>query len=440
MIMTAHLRSLRPALLPQHGLGRSLPWVWAFIGAVSVAMSTDCAQAQELAADEAVPDGKELVREAWRAVSEQYYDPAFGGVNWVDIGDEYLSRSYASLDEAYAAIREMLARLNNPATRFLNPEQAATLIAEFNGTLGEGTGLIGLLCVDTDQETNRIVIVTPLPDTPAARAGLRTGDIIDSLDGRDVNGMDLAATMSALRGPSGSSVEVGVLRNGKAKTVNIERTAAGQVTPVVTRTLEYDGVMVAYIGLRLFNQESPQRFLDFVRRYEREGVSAYVLDLRNNPGGFVPSVQQIAGALIGAKPIASLRTRDGIQELAAQGDQLTRAKLVVLINEGTASAAEVLASALQHYERGKLLGATTFGKGLAHGFTQLEDGSAVMPTYGRLITLDGVDVLTNGVTPDIQVQAADHPAVDPGLEAATRQDEQFMRAVRYVTGVAEGGM
>lgn len=401
------------------------------LACTAAAMSPSPAPGQER---ETEVDAKDVVWEAWRAVSEQYYDPRFGGVDWPGIGGKYLSMPYGDLDAAHAAIRDMLSLLDQPATRFLTGDQAAALLAEFDGDLGPGVGLIELLSVDTSERTGDIVVVTPVPDTPAADAGLMTGDVILAVDGRSTDTMDLAATMEVLRGSPGSVADIVARRDGERLSFPVTRAHVEPARSLETRVIDWNGKEFGYLGLRLFNQEAAQSFVDAVQRMEGRGVDGYVLDLRNNPGGFVPTLQSIAGALMGSVPLASLQSREGKQEMVAEGEKLTTRPIVALVNEGTASAAEVLAAAMQHHDRGLILGVKTFGKGLAHGYVALSDGSAVTPTVGRLESLDGVDILTHGMTPDVEVPSVTHPVVDPSVEVASEADRQFQEAVRRLEG------
>lgn len=374
-----------------------------------------------------------VVEDAWHAVDSTYYDATFHGIDWPAVRDSFLAREYTSSADAYAAIRDMLARLGNPATRFLTPEQAAAQITEFSGQSHDGIGLLELLSIDTDEKTGDIVIVTPIPGAPAARAGLRPGDILVSVNGESAKALGLAETMSRLRGQPRTAVHLTVRREDETFDVRIERERLAAITPVEGFVRNEQGRKVGYIGLRQFTAESPARLHALLGQFATEGVAAYVLDLRNNPGGLVPAVQQIAGIFLGEVPIARIRNRShNATPLPAQGEQRVQGPVVVLVNEGSASAAEVLAGAFQSIGRGKIIGSPTFGKGLAHGFLQLSDGSAVMPTQGRLETLNGRDLLDHGLTPDVIVSASTSPVIDSSVDVATADDTQYRHAVELV--------
>lgn len=374
-----------------------------------------------------------LVAEAWTAVDTSYYDPGFHGVDWEAVRDTFMSRSYPTREAAHEGIRRMLGRLGNPATRFLTREQASALVTEFQGQPHEGVGLLEVLSVDTNVETGEIVVVTPVPGAPAARAGLRPGDVIVSVDGRSARELTLAGTASRLRGPAGTGVALEIRRSAKSFEVTLPREEITAIEPVEGFAREVDGLTVGYLGLRQFLPGAQEKMAAVVEELKREGAQAWVLDLRSNPGGYVPVVQQIGGIFLGPAPLARLRTRaPEAMILAGLGETQLEGPVVVLVDGGSASAAEVLSSALQHHGRATLVGTPTFGKGLAHGFVPLSDGSAVTPTMGRLESLGDRDILTQGVVPDVGVVSDVWPVLDPEVEPAGPRDRAWRRAVEVL--------
>lgn len=376
-----------------------------------------CAQSADLS---------DLVESAWHAVDSSYYDTTYNGIDWKSVRRTYADRRYADREEAYDAIREMLALLGNPATRFLTAAQSQALMGDFAGGPQDGIGLLELLSVDTDESTGEIVIVTPVPGGPAARASLRPGDVIVSIDGANASDLGLEAAAERMRGEAGSTVTLRIRRGGQTFDRAITRETVPRVHPVNGGVRYVDGRRIGYIGLRQFIPEAVDELTALLDTLDADG---YVVDLRNNPGGFVPVLQQVAGLFLGDAPLARMRGRSaGPTVLTSTGDQRVHAPLAVLVNEGTASAAEVLASALQYHGRAVLIGTTTFGKGLAHGLVPLPDGSAVMPTVGRLETIAGADILTAAVSPDHPIRMPASPVIDPSIDAGSPDDRQFMRA------------
>lgn len=371
-----------------------------------------------------------LVDEAWHAIDTTYYDTTFHGLDWSAVRSEFLARQYPTATAAYDGIREMLARLGDRATRFLTPNQAQALVAEFSGQATEGIGVFEVLSVDVNEQTGAIVVVTPVQGWPAARAGLRPGDVIEMVGGSPAREMGLAETMSRLRGPAGTTVALHIRRRDHTLNVRVRRERLPALDPIDGFAREEQGTKVGYIGLRQFTPDVPQRLDTLLGRLEANGVAGYVLDLRNNPGGFVPAAEQIAAMFLGDVPIARVlgRTPEP-QVLRAEGERRVERPVVVLVNEGSASAAEVLAGTFQDQRRGPIVGAHTFGKGLVHGLQPLSDGSAVMPTLGRLETIGGRDVLADGIAPDVAVAAVTSPVIDESVDVASPEDGQYQRAV-----------
>lgn len=381
------------------------------------------------------PNFKKLVEEAWQAVNDNYYDSSFGGLDWSALRRSLQARSYSGRKQAYAAIRKMLERLGDPGTRFLRPQQATSLLDEFSGKPQEGLGLLEVLSVDIDEASREIVIVTPVAGGPAAREGLKPGDVIVSVDGASAKELGLAETMSRLRGRAGSSVDLAIRRDADQIEVRIQREKVPAVTPVQGLLRRQGNLTIGYLGLRQFTSQAPVRMKELIERFEGQRVEAYVLDLRNNPGGYVEAVQQIAAFFLGEVPIARILGRSSqATELKAQGPRRVEKPVAVLINEGSASAAEVLAAALQDRGRAILLGTHTFGKGLVHGFQRLSDGSAVTPTLGRLMTLGGRSVLKEGVRPDRIVAVPTSPVLGGVIHVATSDDLLYEQAVKFLAG------
>jgi carboxyl-terminal processing protease len=377
---------------------------------------------------------KALVDSAWTAINTQYLDATFNGVDWPGLRHELLAKDYFAKQEAYAAIDMMLKRLNDPATRFLTKEQFAAMLAEFSGGSLEGTGLIELLCVDINEQTKKLTVVTPLPNTPAAQIDLHPRDEIEAIDDVPTAGMSLADAMRRLRGSKGTLVKLTIRRQGKTFAVNLRREAIAPSSPVQAFMREAQHQKIGYVALQQFTPSSGQEMRQAIAGLAKDGASGFVLDLRNNPGGFVPACQEVAGIFLGQKPIAKVLGRgSNLTDLSAQGEKLTDKPVVVLVNEGTASAAEVVAGVLQDEKRAIVVGTRTFGKGLVHDAQQLADSSALMITGGRLRTLKGRDILNDAIMPDEVVAAPESPILNPSRgEPASHQDVQYLRAVEIL--------
>lgn len=377
---------------------------------------------------------KSLVEEAWEAVNDQYFDATFNGVDWPGLRQELLAKDYFTKQEACAAIHVMLKRLNDPATRFLTKEHFAAMLSEFSGGPLEGTGLLELLCIDLNEHTRKLTVVTPLPDTPASQISLCPRDEIEAIDDVPTAGMSLADAMMRLRGPKGTMVKLAINRQGKTFAVNVRREAIAPSSSVKAFIREAQNKKIGYAALQQFTPSSGQEMRQAIAGLIKDGANGFVLDLRNNPGGFVPACQEVAGIFLGQKPIAKVLGRgNNLTNLLAQGEKLTDKPVVVLVNEGTAIAAEVVAGTLQDEKRAIVVGTRTFGKGLVHGAQQLADSSALMITVGRLRTLKGRDILNDAIMPDEVVAVPESPILQPTRgEPASYQDVQYLRAVEIL--------
>jgi carboxyl-terminal processing protease len=170
-----------------------------------------------------------------------------------------------------------------------------------------------------------------------------------------------------------------------------------------------------------------------------KGADGFVLDLRNNPGGALPALEEIAGLFLGENTIGTLQGRAGTTKLRSTGTQLTDKPLVVLVNEGTGSAAELLAGALQDSGRAVVVGTPTFGKGLVHGFFPIADGAVVAVTVGQLRTPRGQEILGVGITPNVRVDMAKSPLLDSTIALASRLDVQYRQAIEQLIGRTSRG-
>ncbi len=345
-----------------------------------------------------------LVSDTWEAVNTGYFDATFGGLNWQAVGEAFLRRDYANIAAAHAAIHQMLARLNSPATRLLNKAQFEAFRAELGGQAHVGTGLLELGVVDIGEAARKLLIVTTLADTPARRAGLQPGDVIEAINGAATVGLGLTAAMEKIRGPAGAVLTLSLNRGGRrfeVKLVNerlaaIERSVFGEVRQISGRRL-------GYVRHELFLETSVEQMRAALQRLEQQRVSGLILDLRHNPGGDLRACMQLAGLFLGAAPFVNVKTHTGLRPFNTQGAQITKLPLVVLVNKGTASAAEALAAALRTNQRARLVGQTTGGKGLIHNVLMLGDGSAVLLPLGSMQTMAGDEIWQRGLTPDFIV-------------------------------------
>ncbi|MEH2208877.1 MAG: carboxyl-terminal processing protease CtpC [Nostoc sp.] len=374
---------------------------------------------------------KELVDEVWQIVQRQYVDGTFNQVDWQAVRKEYLSKSYSNPQDAYKSIREMLKKLEDPYTRFMDPEEFKNMQVD---TSGELTG-IGIT-ISQDEKTKQLVVIAPIEDTPAFKAGVLAKDIILKIDGKDTKGMDTNQAVSLIRGEAGSQVSLTIQRDGKTKQFDIKR-ARIEIHPVKFSEKKTPAGNLGYIRLNQFSANAGKEMQTAIKDLESKKVAGYILDLRGNPGGLLFSSVDIARMWIDKGKIVSTVERQGEAEKEeANGKALTAKPLVVLVDKGSASASEILSGALQDNKRATLVGTQTFGKGLVQSVRPLEDGSGLAVTIAHYYTPNGTDINHKGISPDVKVDLSKKQMEDLWLherdKLATLADPQFAKAVEVI--------
>ncbi|AFZ26392.1 C-terminal processing peptidase-2 [Cylindrospermum stagnale PCC 7417] len=374
---------------------------------------------------------KELVDEVWQIVQRQYVDGTFNQVDWLAVRKEYLSKPYSSQQEAYKSIREMLKKIGDPYTRFMDPEEFKNMQVD---TSGELTG-IGIT-ISQDEKTKRLVVISPIEDTPAFKAGILSKDVILKIDGKSTEGMDTNQAVSLIRGEAGSQVSLIIQRNGQQKQFDIKRSRI-EIHPVKFSQKQTPAGNIGYIRLNQFSANAGKEMQNAINNLESKKVSGYILDLRGNPGGLLFSSVEIARMWLNKGIIVSTINRQGEQEReVANGKALTTKPLVVLVNKGSASASEILSGALQDNKRAVLVGTQTFGKGLVQSVRPLEDGSGLAVTIARYHTPSGKDINKHGIDPDVKVELTEAQLQELWLnerdKLATLADPQFAKAVEVL--------
>ncbi|CEJ43250.1 carboxyl-terminal processing protease CtpC [Umezakia ovalisporum] len=374
---------------------------------------------------------KELVDEVWQIVQRQYVDGTFNQVDWLAVRKEYLNKSYSNQEEAYKSIREMLKKLDDPYTRFMDPEEFKNMQVD---TSGELTG-IGIT-ISQDEKTKKIVVISPIDDTPAFKAGILAKDIIVKINGQSTQDMDTNQAVSLIRGEPGTKVNLTIERDGTLKQFDIIR-ARIEIHPVKYSQKQTPAGKLGYIRLNQFSANASREMQGAIKDLEKQRVSGYILDLRGNPGGLLYSSVEIARMWLDTGTIVSTIDRWGEQEReVARGIALTNKPLVVLVDKGSASASEILSGALQDNKRAILVGSQTFGKGLVQSVRPLDDGSGLAVTIAKYHTPSGKDINKHGVDPDVTVDLSDQQREQLWLKEreklATLEDPQFAKAVEVL--------
>ena len=367
---------------------------------------------------------KEVIDQTWQIVFRDYLDinGKYKPEQWRSLRRDVLAKSYGSTKEAYEAIRGMLGSLDDPYTRFLDPREFKEMQIDTSGELS-GVGIQ----LSLDKETKNLVVVSPIEGSPASRAGVQPKDVIVAIDGKSTKGMSTEDAVKLIRGQAGTSVTLTLKRKAQALEVPLtrERIELHAVDHQINTSA--DGVKVGYIRLKQFNATATKDMRQAVNDLEEKGAQGYVLDLRSNPGGLLMASVEIARQWLNEGTIVSTKTRDGIQDVKrANGRALTSKPMVVLVNEGSASASEILSGALQDNNRAVLVGQKTFGKGLVQSVRGLSDGSGMTVTIAKYLTPSGRDIHKYGIAPDVMAKMTELEAQRLKLEdLGTKKDSQY---------------
>lgn len=320
----------------------------------------------------------------------------------------------------YGAIRGVLDLLGDENTSLLDPESAEFFTSDLSGSF-EGIGARVDLAPG-----GGVLVVEPFEGQPAFEAGIQRDDVIIRVDGVDVTQMSLSEAIQLIRGPRGTQVRLTIKRPTEPDLIEITVTRARIDVPVVTTEMLEGGI--AYLRLAEFNGRSPELVRRALRDLLQNDPKGLILDLRGNPGGLLDAAVEVASQFVGEGNILIERFKDGKETPypARRGGLATEIPLAVLINEGSASASEIVAGAIQDAGRGPLIGKATFGKGSVQVPHRLSDGSLLRVTTARWFTPKGRGIEEEGLQPDIEV--------DRTLEdRAAGRDPQLDRAVEYLT-------
>ena len=326
-------------------------------------------------------------------------------------GDEILTE---------AAIAGMLNALSDPYTVFLSARQMRQLNEIIRGGDFGGIGIY----IGKDPKTHEIFVIQPIESTPADRAGLKPGDVIEAVDGHATKGLDLDPVEAMIRGRPGSIVKLLIKRSGSGlKSFAIVREKI-TVPSVTSRMIGND---IGYVQLIDFGDRTPREASDALRNLLNKGAKALILDLRNNGGGKLEAAVDVSSKFVADGPIVSVINRQGrVETHDANQDAIPPRPLVVLVNKYSASASEITAGAIQDTRVGVLLGTQTFGKGVVQTIYDLPNESALKITTARYVTPNGRDVDRRGIRPDILVP------MDPKLVGVPNRDAQLKTALTYL--------
>ena len=338
------------------------------------------------------------------------------------VQDEYVDE----IDQAEVmdfAINGILQSLD-PYSAYMNPKIYEEMQTETSGEFG-GLG------IEVSMEGGVVKVISPIDDTPAARVGVKAGDYIVRINGEQVQGKTLMEAVNLMRGPVGSPIEITIRRKGlkKAKIFTIIREII-EIKSVISKLIDYE---IGYLRLRAFNENSSNQLKREISKLEKNNkLVGYILDLRNNPGGLLSQAVRISDFFLDDGEIVSTRgrkSRENRKFFAKKGDRIKGKPLIVLINNGSASAAEIVAGALQDQKRAVLLGEATYGKGSVQSIIPLRNKGAIRLTISKYYLPSGKSISEVGVTPDIRVEEEDEE-----FSINTITDNQLNYAVKLFSG------
>lgn len=371
---------------------------------------------------------KMVVDEVWQIVNSEFVDRDFNQVNWQNKRVELLKQNYSSKKQAYRAINQALKELGDPYTRFLPPEQFEVLTSQ---TSGEVSG-VGIR-IAIDPRTQDLYVVDTIKKSPAMEAGLQRGDRIVRIDGKPTALMSLDQASEALKGELGTQVSIEISRE-KKPAFEVKITRSEIEVPSVDFSLKKEGELnVGYIKLDEFSSLAAEQMKQAIDELQKQKASAFVLDLRGNPGGLLFASVDIARMWMSQGEIVDIvDRRGGHRTYQANNSAITDLPLVVLVDGNSASASEILTGALKENKRATIVGTTTFGKGLVQSVHSLSDGSGLAVTISRYYPPSGININKKGISPDIVQNLTREQeyllSQDPSL-LGTKADPQYSKAV-----------
>ena len=339
------------------------------------------------------------------------------------IKDEYVDDVDPSnvMDSAINGVLQSL----DPYSAYMNPKLYKEMQTETDGKFG-GLG------IEISMEAGVVKIISPIDDTPASRAGIKAGDYIVRINGEQVQGKTLMEAVNLMRGPVGTEIEITVRRKGlkKAKIFKIVR----EIIEIKSVVSELKNNKIGYIRLRAFNENSSDQLKKEILNLEKKNrkLIGYIFDLRNNPGGLLSQAVKITDFFLDDGEIVSTRGRKATENrkfFAKKGDKINGKPLIVLINNGSASASEIVAGALQDQKRAVLLGETTFGKGSVQIIMPLRNRGAIRLTISKYYLPSGKSISEIGVSPDIEVEEKSED-----FKINTESDNQLNFAIELLKG------
>ena len=327
------------------------------------------------------------------------------------------------LDAMDSAINGLLQSLD-PYSGYMSPRV-------FEESQTDTSGEFGGLGIEVSMESGVVKVITPIDNTPASRAGVKAGDYIIKINNEQVRGKSLMEAVNLMRGPVGTEIEITIRRKNlkRAKIIKITREVI-EIQSVVAKLIDDK---VGYLRLRAFNENSSEQLNEEISKIEKnKNLTGYILDLRNNPGGLLYQAIRVSDFFMEDGEIVSTkgrRVKENRKFFADKGDKIKGKPLIVLINNGSASASEIVAGALQDHKRAILLGEATFGKGSVQSIIPLKNKGAIRLTVSKYFLPSGKSISNVGVMPDIKIEE-----IGEEFSINTDTDNQLNYALKLLAG------
>lgn len=356
----------------------------------------------------------DLYDNVWKLINVKYVDQTNNMQDWNSWRHKY-DKFIKTDEDSYVAISTMLASLNDPYTKFLDPKDFAEETSSIKGSL-KGIG------IQIATKDGKLLVIAPIEDSPAEKAGVMADDEVLEIDGVSTKGITIDKAADKIRGEEGTTVKLLVKRKGELKTFSIVRKEI-ELKAVSTKVpndvkLNND---VAYIRLSSFISKNAAKEFENVLN-QNSDKKGYIVDLRSNPGGLLTNAIYISNLLLPKSVIVSTVDRDGYKETQrSSGMPITNKPIVVLINKGSASASEIMSGALKDNKRAVLVGEKSFGKGLVQEINRLPNNSGINITIQKYLTPNGTDINKKGIEPDILVELSED-------DVKNKDDKQLKKA------------
>ncbi|KAB3532153.1 S41 family peptidase [Alkaliphilus pronyensis] len=341
------------------------------------------------------------------------------------LNDYLMNNYYDKLDEEKlieGGIKGMFDSIGDPYTSYMTEKEFSDLMTRTSGSYG------GIGVIVTPGEDGYVTVVSPIEDTPGERAGLRTSDRIVSVDGKAISGDKLNYAVELMKGEPGTEVKLSIKRDGVAEIIDV--TIVREEIRLKTVKSQVLDDNIGYIRISMFDEQTAGDFKKELESLEKKNIKGLILDLRNNPGGLLSQCIEIADILLGEQLIVYTEDRNGVREEERSNKESVDYPLVLVVNEGSASASEILAGAVKDGEAGTIVGTKTFGKGLVQQVKPLDDGTGFKYTVSQYFTPNGTYIHGSGIEPHIFVELPEELQGKYDIEES--EDSQLIKAIEVM--------